>query len=85
MKESGFRLPPGTTTTLNDITRRIDLMTNRLSVRPSTAALMRSTISLQGTRALPGRWPQRLACSTNLRRTVSGLPTTSDPSAIDSS
>lgn len=31
MKESGFRLPPGTTTTLNDITRRVDVMSNRLS------------------------------------------------------
>lgn len=31
LKESGFRLPPGTTTTLNDITRRLDLATNRIS------------------------------------------------------
>ncbi len=31
LKESGFRLPPGTTTTLNDMTRRLDLAGNRMS------------------------------------------------------
>jgi adenylate cyclase len=31
LKDSGFRLPPGTTTTLNDITRRLDLSGNRVS------------------------------------------------------
>src|SRR5262245_16368658 len=30
LKESGFRLPPGTTTTLNDMTRRLDLVGNRI-------------------------------------------------------
>jgi len=30
LKESGFRLPPNTTTTFNDITRRIDQLSNRL-------------------------------------------------------
>jgi len=30
LKESGFRLPPGTTTTLNDMTRRLDLAGNRI-------------------------------------------------------
>jgi PAS domain S-box-containing protein len=30
LKASGFRLPPGTTTTLNDITRRLDLIRNRV-------------------------------------------------------
>lgn len=30
LKASGFRLPPGTSTTLNDITRRLDLVRNRV-------------------------------------------------------
>ncbi len=37
------------------------MMTNAGSVRASTAALTRSTISSFGTTSLPGRWPQRLA------------------------
>src|SRR5687767_1750432 len=31
LKESGFRLPPGTTTTLNDIARRLEGAAGRLS------------------------------------------------------
>ena len=39
-------------------------MTMKLaSVRASTAALTRSTISSRVTTSLPGRWPQRLACT----------------------
>ena len=34
---------------------------------PSTAALMRSTISAEDTSALPGRWPQRFACTWSSR------------------
>ena len=30
LKASGFRLPPGTTTTLNDIARRLDVARNRI-------------------------------------------------------
>ena len=37
------------------------MMTKPGSVRASTAALMRSTISSLETSSLPGRWPQRLA------------------------
>ena len=36
------------------------MITNCASVRASTAALMRSTISAIDTISLPGRWPQRL-------------------------
>ncbi|MBN1311457.1 MAG: GAF domain-containing protein [Anaerolineae bacterium] len=32
LKASGFRLPPGTTTTLNDMTRRLDKARNRIGV-----------------------------------------------------
>src|SRR5690349_16393089 len=31
LKESGFRLPPGTTTTLNDVVRRVDTLSNKIS------------------------------------------------------
>src|SRR5438046_10299596 len=30
LKDSGFRLPPGTTTTLNEIARRIEMVNSRL-------------------------------------------------------
>src|SRR5574337_770233 len=39
------------------------MITNCASVRASTAALTRSTISSFDTIALPGRWPQRLAAT----------------------
>ena len=43
------------------------MMTKAGSCRASTAALMRSDISSAGTRALPGRWPQRLVCTWSSR------------------
>ena len=36
------------------------MITKLSSVRASTAAFTRSTISCAGTTSLPGRWPQRL-------------------------
>ncbi|NDJ52356.1 MAG: GAF domain-containing protein [Chloroflexi bacterium] len=56
LKESGFRLPPGTTTTLSDIARRLEGALNRLSVLEEerdqyraladTAALINSSLDL---------------------------------------
>ena len=43
------------------------MMTNCASVRASTAALMRSHISAVLTSSLPGRCPQRLACTWSSR------------------
>lgn len=31
LKESGFRLPPGTTTTLNDIAKRLEVSSGQMS------------------------------------------------------
>ncbi len=57
LKSSGFRLPPGTTTTLNDIAKRLDVALNRLSVLEherdqyralaDTAALINSSLELE--------------------------------------